>query len=74
MTTTMIKLLGRRLARELDRKRWICEMRILRSIQARHAHWICILFSHDLIAWSKIDKVVWYYDTSAKRTIYKPRS
>ncbi len=72
MTKTMIDLLGRRLTIELDRKRWICEMSILRSIQARHPHWYQILFSRDLSLWLKIDKKPWYYDRATKTTFYKP--
>lgn len=74
MTKTLIQLLGRSAARELDKQRWICEMRILRSIQSRHPHWYQRLLSRDYATWLKIAKRPWYFDSSTRTTVYRPIS
>lgn len=74
MTKTLINLLGRQGARKLDKTRWICEMRILRSIHHRHPHWYNRLFSRDLFTWLSIRKKPWYFDSTTQTIVYKPLS
>jgi len=74
MTRNLINLIGRSLARELDRERWLYEMRILRTIQHRHPHWYQRLLSKDFITWIKIAKRPWYFDLKTKTTVFKPCS
>jgi len=72
MSYKLIKLLGRKEARKLDKERWIFEMRILRSIQLRHPHWYQRLFSRDILLWLKIDKTPYYYSHVHHCMFYKP--
>jgi len=74
MTQKMKNLLGKALARKLDKTRWCCEMQIIRGIQSRHPHWYQRLLSQEFVTWLRIPKQPWYFNTTTHTVVYKPLS